>query len=184
MPRHPDTVITPNTVLSAARERMPSPRRAGQCMSRSELADAVNTALDQLYPDRNLTAHYVDARWIGKLERGEHRWPSDERRTALRHALGAVTDAELGLYIPRRTDGPSNRRPGDRQVEDVTEGADRSPDIVEVMYRRTALLLPALATVAAGQPAVAGHPAGGLSALRAALLLGGGSTADLNALIN
>ncbi|GAA1563381.1 hypothetical protein GCM10009827_101240 [Dactylosporangium maewongense] len=105
MPRHPDTVITPNTVLSAARERLPSPRRAGQCMSRSELADEVNTALNQLYPTRNLTAHYVDARWIGKLERGEHRWPSDERRAAIRRALGATNDGELGLYIPRRTEG-------------------------------------------------------------------------------
>lgn len=105
MPRHPDTVITPNTVLSAARERIPSPRRAGQCMSRSELADEVNTALDQLYPNRNLTAHYVDARWIGKLERGEHRWPSDERRAALRHVLNAATDTHLDLYSPRRTDG-------------------------------------------------------------------------------
>ncbi|GAA2342054.1 hypothetical protein [Dactylosporangium salmoneum] len=72
-------------------------------MSRTELADAVNTALDQLYPGRDLTAHYVDSRWIGKLERGEHRWPSDERRTALRHALGTATDTELGLYIPRHT---------------------------------------------------------------------------------
>src|SRR5258705_7829104 len=104
MPRHPDTPITPNTALSDARERLPSPRRAGQCMSRGELADAVNTALDRLYPGRDLTAHYVYRTWIGKLERGEHRWPSDERRTALRHVLGATTDTDLGLFNPRRTD--------------------------------------------------------------------------------
>ncbi|MEV4628269.1 hypothetical protein AB0J90_18540 [Micromonospora sp. NPDC049523] len=96
-------MITPNTLLSEARERLASPRRAGQCMSRSELADIVNTALDQLYPGRNLTAHYVDFRWIGKLERGEHRWPSEERRVALRHVLGAETDGDLDLYVPRRT---------------------------------------------------------------------------------
>ncbi|MEV4830587.1 hypothetical protein AB0K25_19990 [Micromonospora sp. NPDC049257] len=72
-------------------------------MSRSELADGVNAALDRLYPRRNLTAHYVDSRWIGKLERGEHRWPSEERRTALRHVLGATTDTQLDLYSPRRT---------------------------------------------------------------------------------
>ena len=104
MPRRPDAVITPNPTLREARERTPSPWRAGQAMSRTELADAVNAALDQLYPGRDLTAHYVDSRWIGKLERGEHRWPSDERRAALRHALGAATDTELGLYIPRHTD--------------------------------------------------------------------------------
>ncbi|WP_426503009.1 XRE family transcriptional regulator [Dactylosporangium sp. McL0621] len=98
-------MITPNPTLREARERTPSPWRAGQSMSRTELADTVNAALDQLYPGRDLTAHYVDSRWIGKLERGEHRWPSDERRAALRHALGAATDTELGLYIPRHTEG-------------------------------------------------------------------------------
>ncbi|WP_203935052.1 hypothetical protein [Virgisporangium ochraceum] len=96
-------MITPNTVLSDARRRLDSPLRPGQRMSRAELADAVNVTLDQLYPGRRLTAHYVDFRWLGKLERGEHRWPSEERRNALRHVLGAATDAALGLYSPRRT---------------------------------------------------------------------------------
>ncbi|GGM85001.1 hypothetical protein ACFFX1_20595 [Dactylosporangium sucinum] len=99
MPRHPDAVITPNTLLRDARLRTPSPLRTGQSMSRPELADAVNTAIDQLYPRRDLTTQYVDGRWIGKLERGEHRWPSDERRTAVRHVLHTTTDTELGLYI-------------------------------------------------------------------------------------
>ncbi|MBQ1022837.1 hypothetical protein [Micromonospora sp. C95] len=121
MPRHPDTVITPNRLLVQARQRLTSPHRPGQRMSRAELADAINTALDLLYPGRSLTAHYVDHRWVGKLERGEHRWPSRERRTALRHVLGATTDTELGLYSPRRTpdairsghvpDQPATRRP-------------------------------------------------------------------------
>ncbi|KOX06682.1 hypothetical protein ADK66_22145 [Micromonospora sp. NRRL B-16802] len=104
MPRHPDTVISPNTLLCDARRRQASPRRPGQSLSRSELADAVNAALDRLYPGRVLTAHYVDSRWIGKLERGEHRWPSEERRAALRHVLGATSDGQLDLYSPRRTD--------------------------------------------------------------------------------
>ncbi|MFG2042122.1 hypothetical protein [Dactylosporangium sp. NPDC048998] len=72
-------------------------------MSRPELADTVNAALDQLYPGQNLTAHYVDSRWIGKLERGEHRWPSRERRAALRHVLHVRSDAELGLFSTRRS---------------------------------------------------------------------------------
>ncbi|MBM7086914.1 hypothetical protein [Micromonospora humidisoli] len=105
MPRHPDTVIAPNTVLSAARKQLPSPMRPGQCMSRSELADAVNATLDAIYSGRDVTAHYVDFRWIGKLERGEHRWPSAARRAALRQVLGATTDADIGLYSPRRSDG-------------------------------------------------------------------------------
>ena len=103
MPRHPDTVVTPNALLTTARRQRNSPRRPGQHMSRAELADAVNAALDRLYPGRSLTAHYVDHRWVGKLERGEHRWPSRERRTALRHVLDAATDTDLGLYSPRRT---------------------------------------------------------------------------------
>ncbi|MBX7268871.1 hypothetical protein KIF24_24485 [Micromonospora sp. Llam7] len=79
-------------------------------MSRSELADAVNAALNQLYPKRDLTSQYVDHRWVGKLERGEHRWPSEERRAALRHVFGVPTDIELDLYSPRRTDSVSARR--------------------------------------------------------------------------
>ncbi|MGC4770490.1 hypothetical protein ACLQ25_16145 [Micromonospora sp. DT44] len=76
-------------------------------MSRSELADSVNVALDRLYPGKVLTAYYVDSRWVGKLERGEHRWPSEERRAALRHVLGAASDGQLDLYSPRRTEVPS-----------------------------------------------------------------------------
>ncbi|MFI7511736.1 hypothetical protein ACIBSS_33510 [Micromonospora aurantiaca] len=76
-------------------------------MSRSELADAVNMALDRIYSGRDVTAHYVNFRWIGKLERGEHRWPSEARRKALRQVLGAATDADLDLYSPRRSDGRS-----------------------------------------------------------------------------
>ncbi|GAA0404226.1 hypothetical protein GCM10009541_54290 [Micromonospora gifhornensis] len=84
-------------------------------MSRVELADAVNAALDRLYPGRSLAALYVDFRWVGKLERGEHRWPSPERRAALRQVLSAVADADLGLYSPRRThpdrNGPGSAEP-------------------------------------------------------------------------
>ena len=69
-------------------------------MSRTELADAVNTALAQLSPDRNLTAQCVDHRWIGKLERGEHRWPSEERRAALRLVLGAASDTDGRTAAP------------------------------------------------------------------------------------
>ncbi len=103
MPRHADTVITPNTALRSARNSLPSPQRPGQSLSRAELADAINVALDALYPSRNMATQYVDFRWVGKLERGEHRWPSAERRAALRAVLGTTTDAQLGLYSPRRT---------------------------------------------------------------------------------
>ena len=111
MPRHPDAIIERNQILSDARKRLPSPIRKLQRMSRGELADAVNDALNRLYPDKAKEL-LVDARWIGKLERGEHRWPGEERRAALRDALGADSDAELGLFSPRRTDDQSNVNAG------------------------------------------------------------------------
>lgn len=88
-----------------ARQDLPSPRRPRQCMSRHELADGVNDALDELYPDEDLNSQYVDFRWVGKLERGEHRWPSEHRRAALRRVFGVSTDNALDLYSPRRTIG-------------------------------------------------------------------------------
>ncbi|WP_442875230.1 hypothetical protein [Actinoplanes sp. NBC_00393] len=72
-------------------------------MSRSELADAINQVLDRLYPGRNLAAFYVDFRWVGKLERGETRWPTEERRAALREVFNVESDLDIDLYSPRWT---------------------------------------------------------------------------------
>ena len=96
-------------------------------MSRTELADAVNTALAQLYPDRDLTAQCVDHRWVGKLERGEHRWPSDERRAALRLVLGAARDTDLGLYSPRRTSALASAD-HDREAPDTPSLTDETAE--------------------------------------------------------
>ncbi|MFI7335484.1 hypothetical protein [Micromonospora aurantiaca (nom. illeg.)] len=135
MPRHPDTQITPNAQLADKRAGLPSPRRPGQRMSRTELADAVNTALDQLYPDRDLTAQCVDHRWIGKLERGEHRWPSEERRAALRLVLGAARDTDLGLYSPRRTSAPASADHA-REVPNTPSLTDETAEPLAVMPMR------------------------------------------------
>ncbi|WP_433221470.1 hypothetical protein ACQP00_20720 [Dactylosporangium sp. CS-047395] len=114
MPRHRDTEVAPNTQFVAARSRLIAPRRPDRPMSRSEVADAVNTALELLFPGHDIRALYVDFRWIGKLERGEHRWPARERRAALRHVLHTRTDADLGLFPTRRApDTPAlGSRPG------------------------------------------------------------------------
>ncbi|TCB95662.1 hypothetical protein E0H26_19620 [Micromonospora zingiberis] len=64
-------------------------------MSRQELADAVNEYLYK-HAGRRVV---VDARYVGKLERGEHRWPFEPCRTALREVLGKTTNAELGFFI-------------------------------------------------------------------------------------
>ncbi|WIM99976.1 SAM-dependent methyltransferase [Actinoplanes oblitus] len=70
-------------------------------MTRTELAAAVNQAIDELFPDQNNKADEVDGRWIGALERGDHSWPSVKRRAGLRDALGVSTDADIGLHIAR-----------------------------------------------------------------------------------
>ncbi|MEV6802956.1 hypothetical protein AB0M91_32130 [Micromonospora rifamycinica] len=87
----------PNNLLRAARLALPSPSGSGRPMSRQELADAVNA-------HTHTHAHAgcrsaVDARYIGKLERGEHRWPFEPYRTALREVLGMTTNADLGFFI-------------------------------------------------------------------------------------
>jgi hypothetical protein len=65
------------------------------------LADAVNAYLAGKDDERYQCEATLDANHIGKLERGEHRWPNDPRREAFRHVLKAATDAELGFYIMR-----------------------------------------------------------------------------------
>ncbi|WP_426503007.1 hypothetical protein ACPPVO_36020 [Dactylosporangium sp. McL0621] len=102
MPRHPDTEVVPNPLFVEARNRLRSARWPDRPISRPELADTVNATLDRLFPGQDMRAHYVDFRWIGKIERGEHRWPAAERRAALRHVLHAATDADLGLFPNRR----------------------------------------------------------------------------------
>ncbi len=88
----------PNTKLRQARHRILSPSGSGQPMSRQELAEAINAYL--------WTTHKIDEGLdetdIGKLERGEHRWPGARRREAFRAVLRVSTDGELGFYINRR----------------------------------------------------------------------------------
>lgn len=104
MRRYPNHGIESNTQLSGARRRTVSPSRSVLDVSRSELADAINTRLGDHATGPNQAAIAVDARWLGKLGRGEVRWPSEERRTALRHLLGTTTDEDLGLHRPTHRD--------------------------------------------------------------------------------
>ncbi|NBE84470.1 transcriptional regulator [Micromonospora rubida] len=66
-------------------------------MSRQEVAEAVNTYLWETYGTRTS----LDANHVGKLERGEHRWPKPATREAFRAVLKASRDADLGFYITR-----------------------------------------------------------------------------------
>lgn len=87
----------PNNLLRVARLSLRSPSGSGRPMSRQELADAVNAHAHAHTGRRSA----VDARYIGKLERGEHRWPFEPYRTALRKVLGKATNADLGFFIIR-----------------------------------------------------------------------------------
>ena len=75
-------------------------------MSRQELAEAVNAYIWQ----HHAVKEHLDAHDIGKLERGEHRWPGARRREAFRAVLYVHTDAQLGFYIRRRSNGVHNAR--------------------------------------------------------------------------
>lgn len=87
----------PNDLLRAAREAQQSPSGSGRPMSRQELAEAINTYLWRRHRRRTS----LDENYIGKLERGHHRWPQDMYREAFRAVLRVESDADLGFYIIR-----------------------------------------------------------------------------------
>ncbi|MEV6926726.1 hypothetical protein AB0M46_19785 [Dactylosporangium sp. NPDC051485] len=90
---------TPNDLLRLARLATSSQSRPGQPMSRQELADAVNAAV-QASTGRAST---LDRNAIWKLEAGRHRWPAAATRAGFRAVLGAERDTDLGFYIIRGT---------------------------------------------------------------------------------
>lgn len=77
----------------------PSRLAPGDCMSRRELAEAVNAWLREATCQR----YELDAHPIARYERGAVRWPSAAYRSGLRHVLGATTDAPLASGPRGRT---------------------------------------------------------------------------------
>ncbi len=116
----------PNHLLREARLRMPSPSGSGRPMSRQELADAVNAYLAGKDDERHQCEATLDANHIGKLERGEHRWPNDPRREAFRHVLKAATDAELGFWIIRGQHSGSATTANERRADLPSHSDTRS----------------------------------------------------------
>lgn len=74
---------------------MRSSSGSGRPVSRQELADAVNAYAHAPAG----CCRTVGARYVGRLGRGEHRWPFEPYRTALREILGKTTNADLGFFI-------------------------------------------------------------------------------------
>ncbi|MEU4244240.1 hypothetical protein [Actinoplanes sp. NPDC026619] len=96
----PDGDRIANAALKAVRHRRPSPTRPGQCMSRPELAAAVNDELHAM----DVMDSDIDGNYVGKLEQGKiHRPREDYRRVAFRRALRVDGDGDLGFSIFRRS---------------------------------------------------------------------------------
>ncbi|GIJ12610.1 hypothetical protein ACFFMR_29075 [Micromonospora andamanensis] len=64
-------------------------------MSRQEVAEAVSAWIWEHLRRRT----YLDSRYIGKLERGESRWPVSHVRAGLRGVFGVDNDASIGLHV-------------------------------------------------------------------------------------
>jgi transcriptional regulator with XRE-family HTH domain len=79
----------PNSLLRAAREA------AGR--TQGQLAELANAQVEQATGKPGA----MDADYIGKLERGVHRWPNQQYRAALRHVLRRQSDADLGFFSTR-----------------------------------------------------------------------------------
>lgn len=121
-----------NELLRAACLRSLSPSGSGFPMSRQELAEQVNAHLSKTY---KLDLH-LDENGIGKLERGENRWPREKRREAFRAVLHAATDAELGFYIQRK----SRRHPADTLPEPCAASSDGAVIVKVVVAGREHVL--------------------------------------------
>jgi hypothetical protein len=91
-------VYQPNEQLRYAREQIPSRRVPGECLSRQDVAEFVNTWIH----DTTGRRVELDENYIGKLERGVIRWPNKLYRQAIRTVLHANNDAQLGFYAPHR----------------------------------------------------------------------------------
>lgn len=135
----------PNTLLTEARLHLLSPSGSGQPMSRQELAEAVNAWQWDTYQ----VVDRLDEHDIGKLERGEIRWPRQQRRDAFRAVLGAKTDADIGFYRNRRP-RYDVREPVLRAENDLEDHHPGKPVVVQAdvewagMLRRAVIKAPAL----------------------------------------
>lgn len=96
--RHPNE--GPNEALRAARESVPSPYVPDDaCMSRAELAEAVN----RWCAENGRRPGALDEHRIDRMEQGKTLWPNADYRAGFRAVLGR-TDRELGFR-------PSGRSP-------------------------------------------------------------------------
>lgn len=63
--------------------------------TQQQAAEAIAAAVSQSTGRGSPTG--IDAQWVGRIERGERRWPNADYRAAMRAVYQVATDAELGL---------------------------------------------------------------------------------------
>jgi hypothetical protein len=73
-------------------------------MSRQELAEVVNA---YLWRQHRVTEN-LSAEDVGRIERGQTRWPRKWRRVGCRAVLGVTNDTDLGFYFHRNTPARAN----------------------------------------------------------------------------
>lgn len=116
-----------NSLLQDARLRRVSPSGSGRPLSRQELAEAVNAYLW----DRCGRRAELDANYVGKLERGEFRWPQKLYRDAFRAVLDADKDADLGFFITRSGQRNDTQTPAPDGAERRTGPSTGAGDPIE-----------------------------------------------------
>ena len=122
-----------NVHLRGARESVPSPRVPGACLSRVELAEAVN---DWLYRNTGRCGA-LDGNYIARLERGAVRRPGRDYRAGFRAVLGATDDVELGFVVPSRSHGPLRApQSADLDPARVMPTDDEAPATVTISRER------------------------------------------------
>ena len=119
-----------NEQFLAARQRRQSPTDGRVALSRKELAELVR---DWIRRNQDSDTP-IDETHIGRIERGDVRWPRADYRAALRAVLGVGSDAELGFLRRRQQPrDPNAGRP--LPVVELHEpaGSDPSADTMEVV---------------------------------------------------
>lgn len=127
-------------------------------MGREELAEAVNAWLWENTGER----FDLDARAIARYERGVVRWPGAHYRAAMRHMLGARSDAEWGFHPGRATtssapcDTESGSHPGSGTTSNAPTplGSGTPPWLITDTLTRSGIAATALDQM---EQAVYGH---------------------------
>lgn len=119
----------PNVELRTARERL--------AQSQEQVAELVADEIER----RGGYRPAIDADQISRYERGLHRWPGKDYRSAFRQVFDVTTDAELGFYSGRsRGRGARYEEPSPTLLRQASTEPSRQPPGIDPVDRRFFLL--------------------------------------------